>query len=202
MPKAMYFEEAYKKGFLTKITSGFILSVRTPDMDNMTTMNDPILVEVISYSGVKAVIPDGNGLKYQAQGQKMFCMLEPIAYTEKHIDPAFRKQGTTGFMPFRFNDCDTFLTKDLKINIHIPRKSQECFDSFTVTLPEKGDLCVLYLPFDKDIDGVVIPYMQDNFHEILIKMLRMREVDSKIIARKLMEVVKKSNNVGFGKEQS
>ena len=199
MLRAMYFEEAYKKGILADITLGFILSVKTPDMDNRDTMNDPILVEIISYSGVKAVIPTGAGLKYQAQGNKMYCMIEPTSYTEKHIEPAFRKQNTTGFMPFRFADCDIFLTKDMRLNIMIPRKAQECFDSFTVTLPEKGDLCILYMPFDKDIEGVVIPFMQTNFHDILCKMLGVRDVDSKIISRKLMDVVKKSNKTGFEK---
>jgi glycosyltransferase involved in cell wall biosynthesis len=105
----MYFEEAYKKGILADITSGFILSVKTPDMDERDSMNDPILVEIISYSGVKAVIPTGAGLKYQAQGNKMYCMIEPTSYTEKHIEPAFRKQNKTGFMPFRFADCDIFI---------------------------------------------------------------------------------------------
>ena len=98
-----------------------------------------------------------------------------------------------------FADCDIFLTKDMRLNIMIPRKAQECFDSFTVTLPEKGDLCILYMPFDKDIEGVVIPFMQTNFHDILCKMLGVRDVDSKIISRKLMDVVKKSNKTGFEK---
>ena len=191
MQKAIYFEEAFKNGMLSEVDSGYILSIRTPDMDDINSMNDPILIEMISYSGVKSVIPIGDGVKYQAQGKKMFCMLEPIAYTEKHIEPTFRKQHKTGFMPFRFSDCDTFLTKDNKLNVLIPQLAQDCFDSFTVTFPEKGDLTILYLIFDKDINGIVLPFIQENFQTIINKMLGLREIDCKTIAKKFIEVVLK-----------
>ena len=108
MQKAMFFEEAYNKGILAKLQSGYILSLISPNMDNIERMNDPFQIEMISYTGVKSISPVGNGVKFQAQGNKMFCMLEPSTYTEKHIEPTNRSMNGTGNMPFRFKDCEQF----------------------------------------------------------------------------------------------
>lgn len=190
MQKAMFFEEAYNKGILAKLQSGYILSLISPNMDNIERMNDPFQIEMISYTGVKSISPVGNGVKFQAQGNKMFCMLEPSTYTEKHIEPTNRSMNGTGNMPFRFKDCEQFLTKDNKFNILIPNAPHVCYDSFTVSFPAKGDLCILYFIFDKDVDGVVLPFIEDNFSTILKKSLRFREVDANSIAKKFMKVVK------------
>ena len=39
MQKAMFFEEAYNKGILAKLQSGYILSLISPNMDNIERMN-------------------------------------------------------------------------------------------------------------------------------------------------------------------
>lgn len=191
MQKAMFFEEAYNKGILAKLESGYILSLISPNMEDIDRINDPFVAEMISYTGVKAITPIGNGVKFQAQGNKMFCMLEPSTYTEKHIEPTNRSNSGTGNMPFRFKDCEQFLTKDSKFNILIPNVPHICYDSFTVSFPAKGDLCVIYFIFDKDIDGVVLPFIEENFRTILKKSLRFRDIDSNVIAKKFIEIVRK-----------
>jgi hypothetical protein len=190
MQKAMFFEEAYKKGVLGEITAGFILTISSPNMSDINRKNDPFLIEMISYSGVKAVIPVEGGVKFQAQGKKFYCMLEPSIFTEKHVEPTYRSNNTTGYMPFRFTDCETFLTKDSKFAILIPNFPQDCYDSFTVSFPAKGDLSILYFIFDKDVDGVVLPFFQENFSTILKKSLDFRDVDCKHIAKKFSDVIK------------
>lgn len=191
MQKAIFFEEAYKKGLLTQIKDGYIMSVSLPDFDKLERQNDPIAIEMISYSGVKSVIDIGTGVKFQAQGKKMYCLFEPSGYTESHIEPVYRSQGTTGHIPFRFNDCETFLTKDSKLRILIPKKAHDCFDSFTVSFPEKGDLCILYFVFDKDIDNVVLPFIHENFQQIIQKTVSLRGADAKHIADKFIEIISK-----------
>jgi hypothetical protein len=193
MQKAMFFEEAYQKGILAKVTAGYILSVISPDMDDIDKQNDPFLIEMISYSGVKAVTPIGNGVKFQAQGKKMFCMMEPASYSEKHIEPTYRSTNSTGHMPFRMKDIDHFLTKDSKFNILIPTIAHDCYDSFTVSFPSKGDICIIYFIFDKDINGVVLPFIEENFNTIIKKTLRFRDVDANTIAKKFIEVVRKND---------
>ena len=191
MQKAMFFEEAFKSGVLGKLESGYILSLSSPNMDDIEHTNDPFLAEMISYSGVKAVIPVEGGVKFQAQGRKMFCMMEPATYTEKHVEPTYRSNNTTGFMPFRFKDCEQFLTKDNKYNILIPNVAHDCYDSFTVSFPAKGDLCIIYFIFDKDIEGKVLPFIKENFENIIKKSFSFRSPDAAHIAKKFIEVVNK-----------
>ncbi len=190
MQKAMFFEDAFKKGILGKVSDGYIMSVSIPDFENLERQNDPIAIEMISYSGVKSIIDVGSGVKFQAQGKKMFCLLEPVSYTESHVDPVNRSASTTGHLPFRFSECDSFLTKDNKVRVLLPRKAHDCFDSFTVSFPHKGDLCILYFIFDKNIDGVVLPFIQENLQQIIQKTVSLRGGDSKTISDKFINIVK------------
>jgi hypothetical protein len=73
----------------------------------------------------------------------------------------------------------------------IPDVLYDCFDSFTVSLPRKGDLCILYLIFDKDVDGVVLPFIQENIIKILKSTLGLQDSDCKRISQKYIETVQK-----------
>jgi len=190
--KAIFFEEAYKQGILPDITEGYIFSLTSPDFDNLDRKMDPFILQIVSYNGLKTIVPEGNGVKFQAQGKTMHCMLEPANYAHKHVEPMSRSNNTTAFMPYRFNECDIFFTKDVKFRVLIPRKSVEMFDSFTIDFPERGDICVLYYIFDKsDIDGKVLPFIEENIAYILKSKLPIRGNDAKDIAKKFVEVIKK-----------
>ncbi len=191
MPKAMFFEDALNKGLLPQINQGYILSVMAPDIDDPQRKLDPFLLEMISYSGVKTVNSYGEGVKFQAQGKKMFCMIEPTGYTQKHTEPTFRPNGSTGFMPFRFSECEQFLTKDSKYNVIIPNKPHDCYDSFTVALPKKGDLSILYFIFDRDINNVVLPFIEENINTILKTTFRLASANAKHIAHSFKEIIAK-----------
>ncbi len=191
MQKAIFFEEALKQGMLATVEAGYILSLMCPDVNDVSRKLDPFKMEMISYSGLKAAQQLDDGVKFQAQGRKMFCMIEPVAYAMNHIEPTYRPNGTTGFMPFRFKDCESFLTKNNKYRILIPDVLFDCFDSFTVSLPRKGDVCVLYLIFDKNVDEVILPFIQENIITILKSTLGLQEADCKRIGQKYVETIQK-----------
>lgn len=188
----MYFKDAYEKGVLTELSEGYIFSIRSPDMSDIHRKLDPFALQMVSYSGLKAVFPFGNGVKFQAQGKMMHCMLEPSNFPNKHVEPMSRSDNTTAYMPYRFSECEIFFTKDAKYRVLIPNKAHETIDSFTVSFPEKGDLCILYFIFDKEnIDTKVLPFIQDNIALILKKNQGIRQMDADTIAKKFMDVVKR-----------
>jgi hypothetical protein len=187
--KAMYLEEAYHKGVLPKVDAGYILSVISPNMQDPTRIHDPFLIEMISYSGIKAIHPLENGLKFLATGRKIFCMIEPVSYSQSHIEPSLRSSSGTAFMPFRFSECSIFLTRHEKYRILLPNNAQDCYDSFTVDFPAKGDFCVLYFIFDKDVNGKVLPYVEQNFSIILKKGLALEDGDAKKVAKQFIAKV-------------
>jgi hypothetical protein len=191
MKKAVFFEEAIKEGLLATIDAGYILSMTSPDLSSASKNLEPLKFEMISYSGVKSAQSFEGGVKFQAQGRKMFCMIEPSAYTQSHIEPTYRPTASSGYMPFRFSECETFMTKNDKFRIHIPDKLFDCYDSFTVSLPKKGDMCILYLIFDKNIDDVVLPFIKENIIKILKTTIGLSQVDSKRIGEKYIETIQK-----------
>ena len=190
MQRAIYFEEAYQKGILSQITEGYIFSLSTPDSTDVERKMDPILLQMVSYAGLKSIIPLGTGVKFQAQGKRMYCMLEPSSFSNKHVEPISRQHNTTACIPYRFDECEIFFTKDAKYRILIPKKSHETFDSFVIDFPEKGDICVLYYIFDKDnVNNVVIPFIEENITFILKWYLNITNSDAQNVANKFMNIV-------------
>jgi hypothetical protein len=190
MTKAIFFEEAYKKGLMSEITDGYILSITTPDVEDVQKKLDPFRLEMVNFSGLKSILPLNNGVKFQAQGKKMYTLIEPANFPRKYEEPALRPTGSTSHMPFRFDECETFFTRDYNYRVVIPHQPYDCHDSFTIEFPMKGDLCILYEIFDSDIEGKVVPFIQDNFTLVLKDSLRLRKADAKVIVEKFMSVVK------------
>ncbi len=188
--KAIFFEEAYKQGILPTIVNGYIFSINVPDMDDVSKKLDPFLIKMISYSGLKTIMPFEDGVKFQAQGKSMYCMLENQNYPQKHVEPASRSVNSTAYMPHRFSECDIFFTKDNKFRVILPKQAHESFDSFTVNFPGKGDICVLYYIYDQDLENVVFPFMQDNISFILREDLGIRKPDADNISKKFMAIVR------------
>ena len=170
MQKAMFLMEAYRKGILAELDAGYILTVNVPDLDDIRRKLDPYRFEMVAYRGVKAIRPIKGGLEFVSAGRKMLCLVEPDNYPRKHVEPAFRSDRTTEHIPFRFKECDVYSTKDDRFRVVMPTKPVECYDSFTVEFPKKGDLCVLYFIFDENINDVVLPYIETNL-ELILKNL-------------------------------
>ena len=55
MSKAMFFEDAFKKVYYREV-DGYILSINLPDFDSIDKQNDPIAIEMISYSGLNLLL--------------------------------------------------------------------------------------------------------------------------------------------------
>jgi hypothetical protein len=90
------------------------------------------IYEIISYSGVKAIYPEGNGLTFQSQGKKLHSLIEPASYPHKGIEPYLRDKSDQ--IPLRFKEVDKIICKN-QSTIYIAKKPIEALSSFTVTKP-------------------------------------------------------------------
>jgi hypothetical protein len=90
------------------------------------------IYEVISYSGVKAIYPDGTGLTFQSSGKKIYLLIEPASYPKKGIEPYLRDK--TEQIPLRFNELDVITAKN-QIKLYIGKKPNDSLSSFTVAKP-------------------------------------------------------------------
>lgn len=176
MQKAMFLMESYKKGILAELDAGYILTVNVPDMNDIQLKLNPYRFEMVSYNGVKEIRPIEGGLKFLSSGRKILCLVEPANYPRNHVEPAFRSNRTTEYIPFRFKECDIYNTKDNRYRVLLPTKPVECYDSFTVEFPKKGDMCILYFIFDENVKDVVLPYVGTNL-ELILKNLLDLQID-------------------------
>lgn len=191
MQKAMFFLESFKRGILAEIDAGFILTVNSPDMADIQHKLDPFRVEMMSYSGVKSIHEIEDGLKFMSSGRKTLGLIEPVNYPNKHQDPAFRSTRSTEHIPFRFAECDSYLTSNSNYKVLLPKKPVECIDSFTVEFPRKGDMCVIYYIFHDDIEGVVLPYIASNLEMILKQVTNLQTMEAKRFSRNFVDNVRR-----------
>ncbi|MDR1389589.1 MAG: hypothetical protein LBJ31_06390 [Treponema sp.] len=124
-PKVLNLFEAFAKEQLPR-DQGYIVS----SFINGNTGYS--IYEIISYSGVKAIYPDSNGLTFQSQGKKLHALIEPASYPQKSIEPYLREKADQ--IPLRFKEVEAITCKN-QTTIYIAKKPIESLSSFTVTKP-------------------------------------------------------------------
>ncbi|MDR2110302.1 MAG: hypothetical protein LBP32_03245 [Spirochaetaceae bacterium] len=144
------------------------------------------IYEVISYSGVKAIYPEGNGLTFQSQGKKMHVLIEPASYPSKGTEPYLRNNNEQ--IPLRFKELDVFTTKN-QSKIMIAKKPTESISSFTVAKPSGYNISFVFYN---------LPDLYDTLSKFFEKAFStdagVPMADAKKGAQKTTDTIKKSMN--------
>jgi hypothetical protein len=146
VPKALDLFEAYNKDQLPKDQAYIVSSF-------VNTSNGVTIYEVISYSAVKAIYPDADGLTFQSSGKKMHILIEPPSYAHKAIEPYLRDKADQ--IPLRFNELELHTARN-QAKIFIAKKPIESLSSFTVAKP-------------KGLNVSFVFYNMPDLHETLSK---------------------------------
>ncbi|MDR2144701.1 MAG: hypothetical protein LBP29_10075 [Treponema sp.] len=125
IPKVLSLFDAYSSDRLPK-DQGYIIS----SFINGNTGYS--IYEVISYSGVKAIYPEGAGLTFQSQGKKLHVLIEPPSYPHKSIEPYLRDKMEQ--IPLRFKEVGKITSKN-QSSLYWAKKPIESLSSFTVARP-------------------------------------------------------------------
>ena len=56
--------------------------------------------------------------------------------------------------------------------------------------PEKGDICVFYAIFDSDINGKVLPFIENNFITILKSAVMLHQREAAKVSKSFLAKVK------------
>lgn len=88
--------------------------------------------EVVAYSGVKNIYLTEEGLTFQTDGNKIFVLVEPTNYPEKHVEPYVRKTGYQ--IPHRFNELEIFTAKN-QTKVMVSKVPMMTYSSFTILKP-------------------------------------------------------------------
>ena len=151
-PKVMNLFDAYASDQLPK-DQGYIVS----SFINGNTGYS--IYEVISYSGVKAIYPDGDGLTFQSQGRKLHVLIEPASYPNKSIEPYLREKADQ--IPLRFKEVDKLICKN-QCTIYWAKKPVESLSSFTVARPQGFNVTFVF--YNKpDIYTTLAKFFEQSF---------------------------------------
>ena len=151
-PRVMNLFEAYTSDQLPK-DQGYIIS----SFINGNTGYS--IYEVISYSGVKAIYPDGKGLTFQSSGRKLHILIEPASYPNKGIEPYLREK--TDQIPLRFKEVEKISCKN-QSTIYYAKKPIESLSSFTVARPQGFNVTFVF--YDRpDLYNTLAKFFEKSF---------------------------------------
>jgi len=174
--KAMDLFEAYNEDKMPKdqayIVSSFI-----------NANNGYCIYEVISYSGVKAIYPEGDGLTFQSQGKKLHILIEPASYPMKPTEPYLREQADQ--IPLRFNELDIHTAKN-QTKIYIAKKPIESLSSFTVAKPQGLNFSFVFYELP-DLYDTLDKFFEQTFN----KDASVPQSDAKTSAKMAVFVIEK-----------
>ena len=174
--KAMDLFEAYKQDKLPKdqayIVSSFI-----------NAKSGYSIYEVISYSGVKAIYPEGDGLTFQSSGKKMHILIEPASYPKKATEPYLRDKGDQ--IPLRFKELNLHTAKN-QTKIYMAKKPSESLSSFTIAKPVGYNICFVFYQ-GKDLYTTMAKFFEQSFS----KDAAVPIADAKKAVTSVIEVVEK-----------
>ena len=122
MAKIIDLFEAYTNSELPR-DGGFIITELLDDSSRYARY------EVISYGNVKDIYLVDEGIMFQADGRKLFVLFEPLNYSAKHVEPAYRDDSHR--IPYRANELDVFTTKRQE-KVMIAKEPVETYSSFTI----------------------------------------------------------------------
>lgn len=122
MAKIIDLFEAYTSGELPR-DGGFIITELLDDSSRYARY------EVISYGNVKDIYQIDEGIMFQADGRKLYVLFEPLNYSAKHVEPAYRDDSHR--IPYRYKELEIFSTKRQE-KVMIAKEPVETYSSFTI----------------------------------------------------------------------
>jgi hypothetical protein len=174
--KAMDLFEAFSKDQLPKDQAYIVSSF-------VNTNSGYTIYEIICYSAVKAIYPEGEGLTFQSSGRKMHILIEPPSYPHKAIEPYLRDKSDQ--IPLRFNELELHTAKN-QTKIYIAKKPIESLSSFTVAKPVGYNVSFLFYELP-DIYETLEKFFEQTFN----KDAGVPQSDAIKASKVVLEVIKK-----------
>lgn len=170
--------DAYSAGKLP--TEGGLII--TSYFDDETTYSK---YEATSYNNVKDIYLNEDGLVFQADGYKLFMLVEPASYSKKHIEPAYRDGAHK--IPYRSKELNLFTSKR-QDRVMIGKEPVITYGSFTILKPQ-GTSFAYIVYTDENLMGNVESFFAKTLWQDARLPKRDAEEVSKLIVNSLEKVV-------------
>ena len=176
MAQAKELFEAYQSGELPQ-TGGYIVSVFYSDNSTYTKY------EVVSFSGVKDIYSSEEGLTFQAEGRKIYVLVEPANYPNKHTEPAYRTDAER--IPYRQKELISYTTRR-QDQVYVGREPVVTYTSFTILKPVGQDVSYIFYPAE-DTKATILEFFRNS----LWKQARVPQTDARKVVTIIGEVFQK-----------
>jgi hypothetical protein len=148
--------------------------------------------EVTSYNNVKDIYVSDEGLVFQADGYKLFVLVEPASYPKKHIEPAYRDGSHK--IPYRAKEVNIYTSKR-QDKIMIGKEPVITYTSFTILKPTGVNFS--YIVY-KDED--LMETMERFFSKTIWEDARVPKRDAEEVSKLIVQSLDKVVNPAFREE--
>lgn len=138
--------------------------------------------ELTSYNNVKDIYGTEDGLTFQADGQKIFVLVEPANYPQKHVEPAYRSDFHK--IPYRNKEVELHVSKR-QDRIMVGRQPVMTYTSFTVVKSEGTNYSYVFYKTDD-----LMAAMREFFVKSLWQDANVPKSDAESAARVIMPIFK------------
>jgi hypothetical protein len=107
--------------------------------------------ELVAYSGVKSIVLTNEGLTFQTDGNKLFVLVEPPSYAQKHLEP-FRRTANDQ-IPHRFSELDILTAKN-QTKVMVSKSPLMTYGSFTIIKPAGENVAFLFYNLPDVLDSI------------------------------------------------
>ncbi|MDA3948028.1 MAG: transposase [Spirochaeta sp.] len=167
---------AYQNGSLPK-EHGYIVSVF---YHNSTTYTR---YELIAFNNVKDIYMTEEGLIFQAEGRKVYVLVEPAGYPNSHTEPAYRTDSDR--IPYRKKELIDFVTRR-QDHVYIGDEPVVSYTSFTVLKSVGQDVSYVFFPHENITESIL-----EFFRVSLWKQARVPQTDARKVKDQIAGVLKK-----------
>ena len=101
--------------------------------------------EIVAYASVKNLYVSDEGITFQADGNKIFILVEPDTYPRKYIEPVSREGEEQ--IPHRFSELSIYKTKN-QTRVMVSTNPIMTYSSFTIMKPTQINFAFIF--FNRD----------------------------------------------------
>jgi hypothetical protein len=114
--------------------------------------------EITSYNNVKSIHASEDGLTFQADGKKLYILVEPVNYDKKHTEPSYRDDVHK--IPYRFKELEIFTTKR-QDKVMVGKEPIISYGSFTILKTMGNNYSYIFFP-DPQLERVMVKFFRDT----------------------------------------
>lgn len=171
--KAMDLFDAYQKSALPK-EGGYLVS------SFFSTHTAYSRYEIISYSNVKSIYPQDEGLTFQTDGKKLYVLCEPSNYHQKSTEPYLRSSSEQ--IPQRFKELDVHDCKN-QTKIYSGKDAVVTYGSFTVMRPTGMNFAFVFYKLPDVLDSLEIFFEKTFNREAGVPLTDSKKVTALVIEK-------------------